>query len=246
MLDGVGIPSDDVPEILATGRTDITTIFVSMAARHPDGGDADYLEWHTLDHRPEQQRLPTLRASLRLVSTPNCRAARAASHAGYDGADHVMTYFFADIVGLEEFNDLSVALRNAGRTPFVLPPVQRGVYTVEATAAAPRIRAGADVLPWRPVTGVYVLLEQGTAPTHALVEIPGVAGIWSATSTPTAFSTAAAGQQITYCFLDDDPVDTAARLRPVLERRWETAAVSRLLAGPFYPVVPYAWDRYLP
>lgn len=46
--------------------------------------------------------------------------------------------------------------------------------------------------------------------------------------------------------LDDDPVDTAARLRPVLEQRWETAAVSPLLAGPFDPVVPYAWDRYLP
>ena len=74
-----GTPSDEIDEVLATGRGDITTLFVSMATRHPDGTDADYLRWHTLDHRPEQHRLSAVRASLRLVSTPACRAARAAS-----------------------------------------------------------------------------------------------------------------------------------------------------------------------
>src|SRR5207302_5726582 len=59
----VGEPSDDVPQMLATGRSDVTTIYVSMTARHPDGRDADYLEWHSLDHRPEQHRLHALRAS---------------------------------------------------------------------------------------------------------------------------------------------------------------------------------------
>ena len=37
----VGTPSDDVSEILATGQIDITTVFVSMTARHPEGRDAD-------------------------------------------------------------------------------------------------------------------------------------------------------------------------------------------------------------
>ena len=36
----------------------------------PTGRDAEYLRWHTLDHRPEQHRLAGVRASLRLVSTP--------------------------------------------------------------------------------------------------------------------------------------------------------------------------------
>lgn len=72
-----GTPSDDVPAVLAEGRGDIGTLFVSMATRHPDGADADYLRWHTLDHRPEQHRLSAVRASLRLVSTPACRSARA-------------------------------------------------------------------------------------------------------------------------------------------------------------------------
>src|SRR5215510_15760381 len=110
-----GTPSDGVGEILATGRSGVTTIFVSMSARHPRGADAEYLAWHSLDHRPEQYRLAALRSSVRLVSTPACRAARAASHARLDATDHVMTYFFDDMAGLVGFNDLAIALRGAGR-----------------------------------------------------------------------------------------------------------------------------------
>ena len=58
-----GTPSDDVAGVLATGRGDIGTLFVSMARRHPEGRDAEYLRWHTLDHRPEQHRL-TARARI--------------------------------------------------------------------------------------------------------------------------------------------------------------------------------------
>lgn len=242
----VGTPSDRVPEILAEGRGGITTLFVSMARRHPDGADAQYLRWHTLDHRPEQHRLASVRASLRVVSTAACRAARAASDERFDAIDHVMTYFFAGIGGLNDFNKLSKALSSAGRVPFVLPPVQRGVYTVESRFAAARAKVGSDVLPWCPARGVYLLLEQGAAPATRLADVPGVAGLWSANSVPTEFSTAGGGQQITYCFLDDDPVATAERLRPVLQQRWAVAGIKPLLAAPFYPIVPYDWDRYLP
>ena len=110
-----GTPSDEVGDVLATGRGDITTLFISMATRHPDGTDADYLRWHTLDHRPEQHRLSGVRASLRLVSTPACRSARAASKDRYDAIDHVMTYFFSDPGGLDGFYALSKALGGAGR-----------------------------------------------------------------------------------------------------------------------------------
>ena len=80
----VGSPSDDISDVLAVGRSGVTTIYASLSARHPEGDDADYLEWHTLDHRPEQYRLAAVRASLRVVSTPACRAARAASDERYD------------------------------------------------------------------------------------------------------------------------------------------------------------------
>lgn len=248
-----GTPSDQTPAALAEGDSGIGTLFVSMARRHPEGLDAQYLRWHSLDHRPEQHRLAGLRASLRVVSTPACRAARAVSAPAYDAIDHVMTYFFADSGGLDGFNSLSKALVNAGRTPFVLPPVQRGVYAVESRSASPAAKAGADVLPWRPVRGVYLLIEQSSLPiaevrqsADDLLAVAGVAGLWTAKSVATALSSVAAGQQLTICFLDDDPVDTAERLRPVVEQRWQNAAIQPLLAAPFQAIVPFEWDRYLP
>jgi hypothetical protein len=248
-----GTPSDDVDAILATGRGGVTAMYLSMSTRHPDGDDAAYLAWHTLDHRPEQHRLEAIRASLRIVSTPACRTARAASHDDLDAVDHVMTYFFDGSAGFDGFLELSDALREAGRTPFVLPPVERGAYTVHTRRASPRVKVGADVLPWVPASGVYLLLEtmkdgEGDATADDLVEVPGVAGAWTASATPPddILSSAPAGQRLTYCFLDDDPVATAIRLRPVLERRWVGTRVTPLLAAPFHVIVPGEWDRYLP
>lgn len=243
-----GTPSDEVDGVLAAGRGDIGTLFVSMARRHPDGHDAEYLRWHTLDHRPEQHRLTGVRASLRLVSTPACRAARAYSDESFEPIDHVMTYFFTDQGGLTAFLELSSALGGAGRKLPLLPPVQRGVYAIAHKAAAPRIKIGADVLPWWPARGVYLLLESGAAEPSDLVDVDGVGGVWSVASqdVDARLASAPAGQLLTYCFLDDDPVAVADRLRPALEARWKRAAVEPLLAAPFYPIVPYQWDRYVP
>ena len=241
-----GTASDDVAAIQANGSPVITTLFVSMAQRHPDGADAQYLRWHTLDHRVEQQRLERIETSLRVVSTPACRQARAACVAEFEAIDHVMTYFFTAVEGLEDFNALSTALRNAGRAPFILQPVQRGVYTVAEKCTASRMKLGSDVLPWMPVRGIYLLVEQGVAAASELTAVEGISGVWSANSMVTPFSNAGAGQQITYCFLDGDPIATAKRLRPVLEARWQTRSIQPLLAAPFYSLVPYEWDRYLP
>ena len=242
-----GTPSDEVADVLATGRGDITTLFVSMARRHPEGRDAEYLRWHTLDHRPEQHRLAGVRASLRLVSTPECRVARAPGDERFDAIDHVMTYFFTDESGLTSFLELSSALGGADRKLPLLPPVQRGVYAIEHKSAAPRIKAGADVLPWWPIRGVYLLLESGAGAPTDLVDADGVGGIWSVASqdVDARLASAPAGQKLTYCFLDDDPVEVAKRLRPVLEARWQ-GGITPLLAAPFYPVIPYEWDRHVP
>ncbi|MBO0678013.1 hypothetical protein JRC04_11105 [Mycolicibacterium sp. S2-37] len=243
-----GTPSDEVPAVLDEGRGDVTTLFVSMATRHPDLSDADYLRWHTLDHRPEQHRLSAVRASLRLVSTPQCRAARAASPPRHDSVDHVMTYFFTDPGGMEPFLSLSKALGGAGRKLPLLPPVERGVYDINGRAAARRVKVGADVLPWWPVRGAYLLLERGAAPTHELLDIDGVAGVWTATSLAVGerLASAPAGQTISYLFLDGDPVHTADLLRPALAERWSDSAVEPLFAAPFHTVVPHEWDRYVP
>jgi hypothetical protein len=241
-----GTPSDDVPGICAEGDGDITTLFVSMAERHPGGDDAGYLRWHTLDHRPEQHRLAAVRASLRMVSTPACRATRAASAARFDAIDHLMTYFFTDIAGLNRFKRLSTALNGAGRVPFVLKPVQRGVYTVVNKVAATRVKTGSAVLPWLPVRGAYVLIEPDSAPPVDLIDVAGVAGQWSGVAVATEFSAAQAGQRITYCFLDEDPVVVAQRLQPVLEKRQDMTGSAPFFAAPFHAVVPYEWDRFVP
>lgn len=235
-----GTPTDQAADVLAAGDGDVSTLFVSMATRHPDGADADYLRWHSLDHRPEQYRLPSLRASLRLVSTPECRSARVASRDPLDPVDHVMTYFFAEPGGLEAFTELGRALRDAGRMMPLLPPVQRGVYEVERKIAAPRVKVGADVLPWLPLRGVFLLIERGTAPSDELADVEGVAGVWSAATVQRP------AQWISYCFLDSDPVATADRLRPALEAGWRASGTEALLAAPFHVVVPYEWDRYVP
>jgi hypothetical protein len=246
-----GEPSDRLEAVLATGRTDITTIFISMSTRHPEGRDEEYLRWHTLDHRPEQYRLPEIRASLRIVSTPECRAARAASVPRFDATDHVMTYLFSDAAGLPAFADLGAALRQGGRMPYLLPMVERGVYTLEGRAASPRVKVGADVLPWWPSRGIYLLVEQGAAPVddRDLLDVPGVAGAWWAAGNPLGPPSSSAdngGLQATYLFLDGEPVETAERLRGPLEKRWADGDLEPLLAAPFHVAVPWEWKRYLP
>ena len=244
----VGTPSDQLPDVLATGSTDVRFAFISLSAREPAGRDAEYLEWHSLDHRPEQHRLPGLRQSLRLVSTPACRAARAASVDHYDAVDHVMTYLFDDAQALPGFNDLGAALAAGGRMPLRLPTVEFMTASLAGTLAAPSTVAGADVLPWRPAQGVYLVIENGEAPVDALIEVPGVAGVWwyDGALAPEPFATDARGRRISYCYLDDDPVATAERLGEVMRRRWASGDVEGLLAAPFHTPVPFEWKRHLP
>ncbi|HET6809718.1 MAG TPA: hypothetical protein VFH50_01760 [Acidimicrobiales bacterium] len=243
-----GTPSDQLPAVLATGRTDVRVVFVSMSAREPDGRDEEYLVWHALDHRPEQYRLAALRGSLRLVSTPACRAARAAADARYEAVDHVMSYLFSDRAALEPFLALGRALGEGGRMPLRLPSVETAAYDLAGTVAAPRAAVGADVIPWRPARGVYLLIERGRAAADALAAAPGVAGAWwyAGSPLPPPWRNDTTGLQITYCYLDGDPVAAAEELHPVLEKRWAGGDVTPLLAAPFHAVMPFEFGRYLP
>ena len=246
MVDLQGTPSDAADAVLATGRSDIGGMFVSMAGRDPDGRDADYLWWHCYDHRPEQYRLAAIRSSVRLVSTPECRAARAASTERYDATDHVMTYFFADLE-LGPFAALGAALAGAGRMRS-LPSVEFATYGVDGAATAPRVKIGADVLPWWPASGVYVLLERGAGSPETLVDVDGVAGaMWgTAVTVDGGLSNAEPGTGLAYLFLDDDPVAVAERLRPLLEKRWADVGAEPRFAAPFHVVLAHDVTRHLP
>jgi hypothetical protein len=242
-----GQPSDQVPAILATGETDADFIFVSLSGRDPDGRDAAYIEWHTLDHRPEQYRVAGIRNSIRLVSTPECRAVRAANAAPYDAVDHVMNYQFADEASMPPFEALGAALHEAGRMAHRLPSIGYIPGKRAGKLAAPRVVAGADVIPWRPMLGVYLIIEQGEASPEDLIDVPGVAGVWWYRGFPSqSLGGDSRGVQVTYCYLDDDPVAAAAPLGERMRQRWASGAVQGLLAAPFYTIVPFDWTRHLP
>ncbi len=246
-----GTPSDELPAVRAHGTAGVAAAVVSMSARSPEGDDARYLEWHLLDHLPEQHRIAAVRSGARWVSTAACRAARAASEARFDQVDHLVTYLFGAPLaqGLDAFFALGADLRQAGRMPVRLPAVELGGYELLGMVAAPRVRTGADVLPWRPHRGAYLLVEEGAvAPANELTSVAGVAGLWSFRGTASLHARLAstAGLHLTLCYLDDDPVTTAARLATALERRWAPGGPRPLLAAPFVTVAPWAWDRSLP
>ena len=243
-----GTPSDQLPDVLATGTSDARFVFLSLSSRDVEGRDADYLAWHSLDHRPEQYRLAGIRNTLRLVSTPACRAARAANEAPFDAVDHIMTYQFADTSAMPAFTELGAALDRHDRMTHRLPSA--GYLTAERAGmiAAPRALAGADVIPWRPALGVYVIIEEGGASPESLIDAPGVAGIWwwQGKVDGEGMSPLSKGRQITYCFLDDNPETCASALGERMRQRWASGAAKGQLAAPFHTVVPFDWSRNLP
>ena len=244
----VGTSSDNLPKVLGTGHDTGNFAYISLSAREPDGRDAEYIEWHSLDHRPEQHRLPQLRQSLRVVSTPECRNVRAISTPAYNAVDHVMTYLFSGYASMPDFIVLGHALGDAGRMPLRLPLVSYLTADLAGKVAATRAVAGAEVIPFRPALGIYLIIEQGHAPAADLADITGVAGVWwyHTGVAPAPYNDDFTGLQVTYCYLDADPVLVAAQLGEAVKARWESGEVQGLLAAPFYSIVPFEWTRYLP
>jgi hypothetical protein len=207
---------------------------LSLSARSPEGDDAAYLEWHSLDHLPEQYSMRSLVHGQRWVSTPDCRAVRAPGDDALDAADHVVQYLFADKGSLDRFFALGAELREAGRMPLRLPPVELAGYAfLDATSAVVR----REVLPWRPNRGAYLIVSDERVELPA---IEGVAGVWRYIGGHFHERLAETrGRHLTVCYLDGDPVEVGARITASL-----TAPV--LLGAPFVSLVPFDWGASLP
>lgn len=245
------LASDRVDAVTAHGTTDVRAAVVSLSARSPDGEDAAYLEWHGLDHLPEQHRIAGMRNGARWVSTPECRAARAAASPRYDEVDHVVCYLFAEPLApaLDTFFALGADLRGAGRMPRRLPSVELAGWERRGGRASPAALVGVDVLPWRPTRGAYLLIEAGpAADPDDLVDVPGVAGAWTFDGSGTLHDRLAStdGLHLTIAYLEHTPSEVALRLAEVLRDRWAPGVIQPLLAAPFVTVVPWAWDAAVP
>jgi hypothetical protein len=238
--------------------------FFSLSHPSPTGDDRPYLAWHQLDHMPEQYQLPGLLLGQRWASTPACRAARAAGVETWSDVDHLACYLMGNPVDetIDEFLALGRRLAELGRFSAALPSQYRGALRLLEAHAAPRALISAEVVPFRPHRGVYLIVEEPTDPAaqdahlqrrHTellpeLVSVPGVAGAWSYATTPAIRRSmfTDGDYRMTVCYLDDEPATVGERLGPVLDRMWRSAPVRPLLAAPFESVIPWDWDRFGP
>src|SRR4029077_21236869 len=117
-----------------------------------------YNEWHMLDHMPEQYPLDGIAYGQRWVSTPACRAARAASGERLDPIHYVTLYLMTDPVErtLQEFMELGRYLRSVDRFHLHRRACLSGPFRFVAAGAAPRVLISAEAVPDGPKRGVYV------------------------------------------------------------------------------------------
>jgi hypothetical protein len=238
--------------------------FFSISHHAASGDDRPYLAWHQMDHMPEQYQLPGLLLGQRWASTARCREVRAAAVDDWALVGHVVCYLMGNPVDetLDEFFTLGRHLAELGRMPLSLPPQYRGGLRLLDTVASPGALVSAEVVPFRPHRGVYVLVDEPdrsvdqdaalqrihTDVLPTLAGVPGVAGAWSYATTPSIrrpmFSDGSL--RIIVCYLDEDPATVGGRLSPVVDRLWSTSPSRLVLAAPFESVVALDLDRFGP
>lgn len=240
--------------------------FFSLTGHSETGDDRPYLEWHQLDHMPEQYQLHGLVAGQRWGSTPACRAARAAEAADWSSVEHVVCYMMGNPVDetIDEFLAFGRHLAELGRFPHNLPSRYRGALRLLETHAAPRVLISSEVVPFRPHRGVYLIVDEPTErdrPTQdaylqqrhrellpELLSVPGVAGAWSYATTPAirrpAFTEG--DYRMTLCYLDEEPAAVGERLGPLMDRWAADEPIRLALAAPFESMVRWDWERFGP
>jgi hypothetical protein len=237
--------------------------FFSLTHHAPTGDDRPYLAWHQLDHMPEQYQLPGLLLGQRWASTPACRAVRATEVDSWSLVEHVVCYLMGNPVDetIDEFLTLGRHLAELGRYAHALPSQYRGGLRLLETIAAPRVLVSAGVVPFRPHTGIYLLVDQPgeeaqdaflqrlhTEVLPALAGVPGVAGAWSYATSPQIRRPmfTEGSHRIIVCYLDEDPATVGARLSTLVERTWADAPARLLLAGPFESLLASDLERFGP
>lgn len=244
----------------ASGTGDKIRIgFFSFTEITDPGAHVAYNAWHQLDHLPEQLPVPGIAWGQRWVSTPACRALRAVDGERLAPIHYVTLYLMTEPVTetLRAFAALAEELHRQDRFFEARRSRLSGPFDVLGAAAAPRVQVSAAAVPYRPNTGVYVMVEEAVSDDggdadlwrrpddqQALITVDGVAGVWMFAAREDGLGRWRPGRhRITVCYLDGDPLRVAKALWPVLESR-RRDDLRTVFAGPFETVTPWHWDWF--
>jgi hypothetical protein len=147
---------------------------------------------------------------------------------------------------LRRFRELAVELRDLGRFHEERTSHLFGGWELVDAATAPAVPLAAAVVPWRPATGVFALVEDAEdadappAPIAPLLAVEGVVGAWAFAPSPviTHRSWLTRPYRITVLWLDDDPPEVARQLAPLL------AGTAPVFAGPYRTIRPGEWGWF--
>jgi hypothetical protein len=187
-----------------------------------------YNAWHQLDHLPQQFTLEGVRFGQRWVRSPECRAAEitglvggagGAGEAGeadpaatptptptptaLDRCQYMTLYLLQDEAALHRFTTLAQQLRQDGRFFSARTPHLSGPFDLEGQWVATRLKISADVVPFRPAEGIYVVVGPPVDGAAMVASHEGVAGVWTFLSK---------GRSIAVAFIDGDLLHAAAEL----------------------------------
>ena len=239
--------------------------FFSLSHHSPDGDDRAYLEWHQLDHMPEQYQLPGLVFGPALGFDPGLRSGTG-GRGGRLGPDGPRRLLPDGQSARRDHRRVLHAGAGPGRDGPLLPVAPKQYLAGLRLLACPRRTARAHLRRSRPLPpqpgdlphrrratgdpGCRTSTSNACTPTccPTLVSVPGVAGALAFGTTPAIRRPhlQPGVYRITSCYLDDDPATVGERLAPVLKEIWKDAPVRPVLAAPFESMMIWDWDRFGP
>ena len=236
--------------------------FVALTGVPTAVAESDYLEWYAMRHMPEQLALTGLVSAQRWHSTPACREQRAAQSADLTGVENVVQYLMEDPADLtfERFIALNKELNETGRYIAPSPQLMEGCYDLLVARAAAHTMISDEALPWRPNLGIYLIVERIANEADgdqfrrellddripALLDIPGVAGVWSFGTSPRHQhpGLAKGDFRLIFCYLDREPALVGSIIAPMMTARWKRSPFQPVFAGPFESLVEWNWARF--
>jgi hypothetical protein len=229
-----------------------------------------YNEWHQLEHRPENLRLPGVEWGERWVHSPDCAPLATVGDPAFAALHYVNMYWFGSPAAGATAEWSALAERSfhwGGRADVHLATrLHMEFFRPVRGYVNPRVRVDADVLPYRPNRGVHISVTKVDEPRSGAAEklfawydrerLPaslacdGVAGAWTFASESTFASALdlSGGEpppsvRVVLTYLDDDPLAVAPRIA-ALDGPPDASVERTLFAGPLRAITPWQWDWF--